>query len=191
MNVSDLGTNSIVNIDETVSGNISIDIYGCNNKLVIQKSTAINGYKLELRGNNCSIEIGESCFLNGIFRCRSDDSHIKIGSHTTMMNSRITCHEAGIIDIGVDCMFAGSVQMDNSDMHSIIDKTSGQRINKAANIIIGNHVWLAEGVTVAKGCTIGSGSIAGAKAFVRGKVPENVIVAGVPAKIIRSNIDWC
>lgn len=190
MKILDSGKDNTVNIDETVAGGISIEIFGNNNKLTIQKSSVVNGYKLHIQGNNCSIEIGESCMLNGSFRCIASNSHIKIGNRTTMMHAELFCHEAGMILVGEDCMFSGGIQICNSDMHSIIDKSTGKRINPAADIVIGNHVWLGQGVTVAKGCVIGSGSIAAAKAFVRGKVPENVVVAGVPAKIVKINVEW-
>lgn len=190
MKVSDFGKNNTVDIHESVSGGISIELSGQNNTLTIHKGSVINGFKLDIQGNNCSIEIGESCWLNGSFRCLANNSHIKIGKSTTMMHVDIFCHEAGRVDIGEDCMFAGSVQIHNSDMHSIIDRATGQRINRAGDIKIGNHVWLGQGGTVAKNCQIESGSIAAAKAFVHGKVPGNVIVAGVPARIIKVNVDW-
>ena len=190
MKVSDLGQNNTINIDESASGGISIDLHGKNNTLTIHKNAVIHGFKLDIAGDNCSIEIGESCWLNGSFRCIANDSHIKIGKSTTMMNVEIYCHEAGRIDIGEDCMFSGNVQIFNSDMHRILDRSTGRRINPAADITINNHVWLGQGVTVAKGCVIGSGSIAAAKAFVRGNIPENVVVAGVPAKVVKADIEW-
>ena len=50
---------------------------------------------------------------------------------------------------------------------------------------IGNNVWIDSGVVVLRGVSIGSGSVVGAGAVVVRDVPSNVVVAGVPAKIIK------
>ena len=44
--------------------------------------------------------------------------------------------------------------------------------------------------TILKGVTIGDGAIVAAGAVVTKDVPPKCIVAGVPARIIRENIDW-
>lgn len=52
-------------------------------------------------------------------------------------------------------------------------------------IKIGDNVWVGSNVTILQGITIGNGAIIGANAVVTHDVPENTVVAGVPAKVIR------
>lgn len=51
--------------------------------------------------------------------------------------------------------------------------------------IIGNDVYIAKGAIVIGGITIGNNVTIGANAVVTKPVPDNAIVAGVPAKILR------
>ena len=53
-------------------------------------------------------------------------------------------------------------------------------------IKIGDNVWIGSNATILAGITIGNGAIIGANAVVTKDVPQNTIVAGVPAKVIRN-----
>ena len=55
---------------------------------------------------------------------------------------------------------------------------------------IGNHVWIGSGAKILKGVAIGNGSVVAAGAVVVHDVPENCVVAGVPAVIVKSGIQW-
>lgn len=54
-----------------------------------------------------------------------------------------------------------------------------------APIVIEDNVWIGDGVVVQKGVRIGNGAIIGANSVVTKDVPEHVVCAGVPAKIIK------
>jgi acetyltransferase-like isoleucine patch superfamily enzyme len=87
-------------------------------------------------------------------------------------------------------MFAHGIDIRSGDSHSIIDLASNQRLNYAQDINIGNHVWIAAKGHVLKGVSIGSNSIVGAGSIVTKDVPENCIVAGVPAQVKKTKVTW-
>jgi acetyltransferase-like isoleucine patch superfamily enzyme len=60
------------------------------------------------------------------------------------------------------------------------------RMVKRAPIIIGDDAWLGAGAVILPGVTIGNGAIVGAGAVVRDDVPPMTVVAGVPARPIRT-----
>lgn len=61
----------------------------------------------------------------------------------------------------------------------------GLRPLEARPIIIGDNVWLADGVVVTGGSTIGEGCIIGANAVVRGSIPPYSIAVGIPARPVK------
>lgn len=54
-----------------------------------------------------------------------------------------------------------------------------------APIVLGKNVWVGSNSTILQGVTIGDNAVVGAGAVVTKDVPENTIVGGVPARIIR------
>lgn len=67
----------------------------------------------------------------------------------------------------------------------------GKCINHAESIEIGNHVWIGMDVSISKGAQIADNSVIGQKALVTKAFKEqNVMIAGVPARIIKTNISW-
>lgn len=54
-----------------------------------------------------------------------------------------------------------------------------------ALIVIGKNVWISSNATVVPGVSIGDGAVVAAGAVVTKDVPPNVVVGGVPAKIIK------
>jgi carbonic anhydrase/acetyltransferase-like protein (isoleucine patch superfamily) len=145
---------------------------------------------LAIIGDGARIEIGRGCQLNGFAAIRSSGAVLVFGAGTTMVNGSLQLHEAGEIRIGEDCMIANQVYVSLSDVHPIHDRTTGERINPAASVHVGDHVWLGLRCMVMKGSRIGRGAVVAAGAVVSGEVPDHAIAAGVPARVVRENVEW-
>lgn len=52
-------------------------------------------------------------------------------------------------------------------------------------VVIGKNVWIGSNATILPGVTIGDNSVVAAGAVVTKDVPENIVVAGVPAKFMK------
>lgn len=69
--------------------------------------------------------------------------------------------------------------------HPLDYKRRNQGLEKALPIVVGNNCWFGANVSVMPGITIGSGCVIAAGSVVTQDVPENSLVAGVPAKVIK------
>jgi serine acetyltransferase len=87
------------------------------------------------------------------------------------------------VSVGDNCMLASSCYITDADWHGIYDRTSVP--GGCEPIRIGNNVWVGYRAIICKGVTIGNNSVVGTGAVVSKDVPENVIVAGNPAKIVK------
>ena len=74
----------------------------------------------------------------------------------------------------------------DSDNHTIVR----DGYTPTAPIKIGNHVWIGVNCTILKGVTIGDGAIIAAGSVVTKDVPAHSLVGGVPAKVIRTDVEW-
>lgn len=99
-------------------------------------------------------------------------------------NVQITCGDT--IEIGEGSTIGRDVVIRSYDGHTILKE--GYKISEP--IKIGKHVWIGQGATILKGVTIGDGSIIASGAIVTKDIPAGCIVGGVPAKIIKDNINW-
>ncbi|MEH6567608.1 MAG: acyltransferase [Halioglobus sp.] len=95
--------------------------------------------------------------------------------------SRLSASDEIILGDGV--MLANGAYVTDSDWHTIYDRTV--RDERVTPVHIGENVWLGDHATVLKGVTIGKNSVVAARAVVTRDVPENVVVAGNPAKVVK------
>jgi acetyltransferase-like isoleucine patch superfamily enzyme len=60
------------------------------------------------------------------------------------------------------------------------------KIGEIGTIIIGENCWIGNNTIILKNSKIGDNSIVAAGALVSGIFPKNVVIGGVPAKIIKN-----
>ncbi|WP_434640817.1 DapH/DapD/GlmU-related protein [Thermoanaerobacterium thermosaccharolyticum] len=76
----------------------------------------------------------------------------------------------------------------DTDFHYVIE--NGNKKINTDDIIIGDHVWIGSNVSILKGVRIENNSIIAANTVVTKDIPQNCLVAGNPAKIVKENISW-
>lgn len=88
-------------------------------------------------------------------------------------------------------MFSSGITVRAADGHTIFDINSGEVINRAKPITIGNHVWIGANSIILKGASIPNNSILGTGSVISKPFKDEfVAIAGIPADIIKRNIGW-
>ena len=183
--------NSVV-YNNTYLTHCAIRVRGKNNQIIFNGTNYFNKCKFYITGDHNCIIIGDKvCGYDVTFIIEDSSGKVTIGDKTLFTGKiEIACTEGATISIGKECLFSSEIDIRNGDSHSIFDK-NGNRINKAEDICIGDHVWVGHRALMLKGSVIGCDSVIGSGAVVTRKFAQNnVAIGGNPAKIIKEYIHW-
>lgn len=119
-----------------------------------------------------------------------------VGKNATLTFGKDFCNTAGMtiicndrITFGDNVLVSWETMIMDEDWHQLQDTQTGKIHDKHKSISIGDNVWICYRSVILKGTHIPNGCTIAAGAVVSGKFEkENSILAGVPAKTIRSNI---
>ena len=165
--------------DEGVNNRKLNAILGCEklNSISVLDNEAREAAIRELFGS-----VGEDPTVLPVFNC-DNGKNIHVGKQF-LANYNVTILDIAPVHIGDYVMIAPNTLITTVN-HPI--RPSGRRahLGIAKPVTIGNDVWIGSNVTILPGVTIGSNVIVAAGAVVTHDIPDNVLVGGVPAKIIR------
>ena len=126
--------------------------------------------------------VGERVWISKTFGCDCG-KNIFIGDDFTG-NFNLTILDIREVYIGNHVMI-GPNTLITTVGHPLSPKARRSYMAKAAPVRIGNDVWIGGNVTILPGVTIGNNVVVAAGAVVTKDVPDNSLVGGVPARLIR------
>lgn len=114
---------------------------------------------------------------------------IDIGENTGISGSTIYAMQH--IEIGRNVLIGGNCKIVDNDFHPLLveKRIPRQKVEdiKKAPIHIGDGCFIGANSIILKGTVLGKNCVVGAGSVVSGKFPDNVIIAGNPARVIKSN----
>lgn len=126
---------------------------------------------------------GKFMFMYGADVIVFKGGHLVLGENSFINSDcKIRCHKN--ISIGNDCAISHDFIIMDSDAHFL----NGD--NRTKDVIIEDNVWIGTRVTVLSGTRIGTGSVVAAGSVVNIDIPPHSLAAGVPARVIRTDIKW-
>jgi maltose O-acetyltransferase len=126
--------------------------------------------------------VGDGVHIRAPFRCEYG-TRVSIGDGT-FLNYDCLMLDVAPITIGAGCQIATRVQFLTAT-HPVDPEPRRRGWESGDPIVLGDNVWLGGGVIVCPGVTIGPDTVVGAGAVVTRDLPSGVVVAGVPARVVR------
>lgn len=186
--------NNTIKLKNTYACNLKIVIEGVGNVIDfdLEGANYIKNSSIYIHGNNNKIIIGKRNYIECADLYIEDDGNlISYGNHNRVFGkTHVACIEGTSITFKDGCLFSDNVFFRTGDSHSILDASTSRRINPSKSIEVGNRVWFGNTTTILKGIKIGDDSIIGTGSIVTTDVPPNTIMAGIPAKVVRSGVKW-
>lgn len=132
------------------------------------------------------LSIGRKSVIASFTKIKATDGPLRIGSHVEISNGCVITSHTGGTEIGDDCMIGPNVSIvGNNYRYDDLEKPIRlQEKYSGKGIRIGRNVWIGAGCVILVGADIGSGTILAPNSVVSGRLPENSIAQGNPAKVI-------
>ncbi|RZK07317.1 MAG: acyltransferase [Flavobacterium sp.] len=131
---------------------------------------------------------GKADIGHGSKICVGENAALTIGKNFNITaESSIVCFKA--INLGNDCLIAWNVMIIDTDFHRMY--CSNELMNPDKPISIGDRVWIGMNTKILKGALISNDSVVAAGALVNRQFDrKNVLLAGVPAKVVKESVTW-
>lgn len=148
------------------------------NRLTFDDADEIRALFSELIGQ----QVDESFLLIPPFYTAGGDE-IRVGRNV-FINQNCTLYDLGGLHIADDVMIGPNVSLITAG-HPL-EPSRRRAVTIGKPIVIERNVWIAAGATIIGGVTVGENSVIAAASVVTRDVPANTLVAGNPARVIRS-----
>lgn len=177
LNIS--GKNNQIIIKNTVRAKLNISVFGDNNIITIDDY---------VWAGRLDVVIGQNHKNFGPVH----DCEVRVGEGSSFESTSIVIKNSyAKLVIGKNCMFAFNITLYHTDSHPIFDLDTNKIINKVGTLSIGEHVWVGANATILKNAFIADDSVVGWGSVVSGRFDtKNVVIAGNPAKVVKTNITW-
>jgi acetyltransferase-like isoleucine patch superfamily enzyme len=139
-------------------------------------------------GKQATVKIGHSVSIGpGVNIIVKDNAVLRIGD-STYFTSDLHMEAVNTIEIGSNCAISWGTTIIDDHHHQLLPP-SVPNVN-SKKITIGDHVWVGCNVTILEGTQVGNNSVIAAGSLVRGVFPDNVLIAGNPARVVKQAINW-
>lgn len=168
------------------------------NKTHYEKGLKLIGWPFIFRYKNAAILIGKQVTINSSFFSNliglyqrtiiiaRGNGVIEIGNQVGISGTTIYAREK--ISIGDNTLIGANTKIFDNDFHPLdVDARNNNQFDKLVlkPVEIGQNVFIGCNCIITKGTKIGDNCVIGAGSVVHGEFPDNVVIAGNPARIVK------
>jgi acetyltransferase-like isoleucine patch superfamily enzyme len=136
-------------------------------------------------GRDAKVVLGRWSWIGHGCKIRAHEGVVEIGAKS-VLGQECTISAYQHVKIGRECVIADRVMLIDFD-HGVVEVERPIRLQGIymRDVNVGHNVWIGYGAAILRGVTVGNNSVLGTYAVVTKDVPDNAVVGGVPARIIR------
>jgi acetyltransferase-like isoleucine patch superfamily enzyme len=136
-------------------------------------------------GKDAKLYLGRWSWIGHGTKIRAHEGEVHIGAKS-VLGQECTISSFQHVSIGRECIVADRVMLIDFD-HGVVEverPVREQGIYKR-DVRVGHNVWMGYGACVLRGVTVGDNAIVGTSTVITKDVPDNAVVAGIPARVLR------
>ena len=154
--------------------------------VTIEKHTTIDGFASQKIILADGVKIGAFSLITCTSHLSSYGEGLQIGTNSAIGDFAHFGASGGIA-IGSDVIMGSYISF-HSQNHNFNDSTKLIREQGVTSkgIKMGNNIWVGAKATFLDGCVVGNNCVVAAGAVVNDIFPDNVVIGGVPAKILKT-----
>jgi acetyltransferase-like isoleucine patch superfamily enzyme len=140
--------------------------------------------KLEI-GHGATLRMGRWAWIGHGCKIRVHEGEVIVGAKT-VLGQECTISAYQHVSIGRECIVADRVMLIDFD-HGVTEVERPIRLQGIykRDVRVGHNVWIGYGACILRGVKVGDNSVIGTSAVVTKPVPDNAVVAGSPARVVR------
>jgi acetyltransferase-like isoleucine patch superfamily enzyme len=141
--------------------------------------------KLEI-GREATLRLGRWSWIGHGTKIRVHEGEVSIGAKS-VLGQECTISAFQHVAIGRECIVADRVMMIDFD-HGVVEVERPIRLQGIykRDVNVGHNCWVGYGACILRGVTVGDNCIVGTNTVVTKDVPDNAVVAGAPARTLRT-----
>jgi acetyltransferase-like isoleucine patch superfamily enzyme len=136
-------------------------------------------------GKDATVKLGRWSWIGHGTKIRAHEGTVEIGAKT-VLGQECTISSFQHVAIGRECIVADRVMLIDFD-HGVVEVERPIRLQGIykRDVAVGNNCWIGYGACILRGVTVGDNCIVGSNSVVTKDVPDDTVVAGMPAKALR------
>jgi acetyltransferase-like isoleucine patch superfamily enzyme len=137
-------------------------------------------------GREAKVVLGRWSWLGDGCKIRAHEGVVEIGAKSVLgQECTLSCYQR--ISIGRECIIADRTMLIDFDHGAVeVERPIREQGIYKRDVRVGHNVWIGYGACILRGVTVGNNAIIGTLSVVTKDVPEDAVVGGAPARLLRT-----